>query len=368
MNGHVLALALGGALWMPLAAQVPAPVRPLGKTDFARIDSIFAPYASLDRPGYAIGIVQRGRLVHARGFGAAIVASRTPITPRTAFNVASLSKQFTAAAVALLIRRGRLSLADEVRRHIPEFPAYRPPVRVEHLVYMTSGLHEYYSIPRSRGKDWTDSFDVAEAIRASLAQPAPLFRPGERWAYSNVNYMLLAEIVARVSGVPFAQFIRREIFAPLGMRSSLVHDDLSRSIPDRAAGYNRVTGGGWREEVRRSPHYGGSGVFTTIEDLARWDRSFETHSLGGPALTELLLATRRFDHPKANDAFGLVWGQFRGRRTLWYEGGDLGYSSYMVRLPDDRLTVIVLSNDGAGAAAAHARRVLDIVVPEAVGR
>jgi CubicO group peptidase (beta-lactamase class C family) len=147
------------------------------------------------------------------------------------------------------------------------------------------------------------------------------------------------------------------------MTSTHVNDDLGRVVPRRVTGYNEVSRGVYRQEIRRAPHYGGSGLFTTVEDLARWDASFETNALGGPRLTALLLRTERFDHPKANDAFGLVWGQHRGRRTLWYEGGDAGFSAYMIRLPDDRLSVIVLSNLGTGQAAATGKRVLDVLLP-----
>jgi CubicO group peptidase (beta-lactamase class C family) len=361
---HLLAPAfLCGAAAAPLGGQVPRPVPPVTAAQLARVDRLFADAAGLDRPGYAVGIVQDGRLVHARGFGAADVERGVPIEASTVFDAASLAKQFTAACVGILVRRGRIRLDDEVRRHLPEMPDYPEPVRIEHLVYMTSGLREYYTLPRPGGLDWErDRFTVADAIAATFAQPRLAFRPGERWAYSNVNYMILAELVSRVSGMPFSEFARREIFAPLGMTSTRVDDDL-RVVPRQAAGHNERADGGWRRETRRSPHYGGSGLFTTVEDLARWDRAFETHALGGPELTRLLLSTRRYDHPKANDAFGLVWGEHRGRRTLWYEGGDLGFSSYMVRLPDDRLTVVVLSNFGTGAAAERARRILDVLVP-----
>jgi CubicO group peptidase (beta-lactamase class C family) len=132
----------------------------------------------------------------------------------------------------------------------------------------------------------------------------------------------------------------------------------------RVLGYNRHEQGGFRQELRISPHYGGSGMFTSLEDLARWDHSFESHALGGPALTRLLLSTMRFEHPKANDAFGLVWGEHRGRRILWYEGGDAGFSSYMMRFPDDRFTVIVLSNLGSGQAGRRAKQVADIVLDD----
>jgi CubicO group peptidase (beta-lactamase class C family) len=334
-----------------------------GPTIAQAIDRQFAPFDAADTPGYAVGVVRDGRLVHARGFGSADLDHGVAIGPRSVFNVASLSKQFTAAAVALLIRQGKVSLDHEVRRYLPEFPAYPGPIRVAHLAYMTSGLKEYYQLPRPNGQTWDrDVFTVADAIRATLSQPEPDFAPGSRWAYSNVNYMLLAEIVSRVSGEPFPRYVERHIFTPLGMTRSHVDDDLSRVVPGRVTGYNRRESGGYRRELRLSPHYGGSGVFTTLEDLARWDHALDQHKLDGPELTRLLLSTRRFEHDKTNDAFGLVWGEQRGRRTLWYEGGDAGFSSCMIRFPDDRFTVIVLSNLGSGEAARYARRIADLLL------
>ena len=345
--------------------QTRAAVRPrtagLDSARLARVDRLFEAFVRAGGPGYAVGIIRNGQLIKATGYGLADLETRRPITPTSVFNVASLSKQFTATAIALLIREGSVSLDDEVRRHIPEFPDHPGPVRVKHLVYMTSGLPEYYTLTRAN-RSWNDYFTVDDAIRTVLAQPRLDFPPGTRWAYSNINYMLLAEIVERVSGKPFALFMRDRVFSPLAMTRTHVNDDLAIVVPDRVQGYNHEAGGGYRKEERRAPHFGGSGVFTTIEDLARWDRSFETHALAGPELTDLLLATMKFEHPKANDAFGLVWGTHRGHRMLWYEGGDSGFSSYMARLPDDRLSVIVLSNLGAGRSADYARQVLDILL------
>jgi CubicO group peptidase (beta-lactamase class C family) len=346
---------LGG--W--LQAQSTQRIAEADSARLARIDTMFAPYAGVDRPGFAVGIMQGGRLVYARGFGSASLEHGIPITPASAFNAASLAKQFTAASIGILIRRGKLSLNDEVKRHIPEFPSYLGAVRIKHLVYMTSGLPDYYTLPRLGGRTWDlDYFSNEDAIRTVLEQRL-LFEPGSRWAYSNVNYMLLAEIVRRVSGSTLARFAQQEIFEPLGMKNSLFNDDLGAVVAHRVSGYNTRPSGGYQLEIRRSPHVGASGLFSTVEDLARWDRSFETHQLGGPGLTALLLSTMKFRHDKVNDAFGLVWGQYRGLRTIWYEGGDLGFSSYMVRFPDERFTVIVLSNLGTGRAGDHARRIID---------
>ncbi len=292
------------------------------------IDQVFAEFDRDDAPGYAVGVVKDGELIVARGYGSANLDYRIPITSRSVFNVASLSKQFTATALALLIREGRISLDDSVRQHISEFPERFDAVRVKHLLYMTSGVPEYYRQVRPGGRTWDrDAFTVDDAIAASLAAPALDFEPGTKWAYSNVNYMLIAEIVERVSGDRFAQYVRRRIFEPLGMTASHVNDDVTLVVPNRVIGYNLREDGGFHRHDRISPHYGGSGVFTTIDDLTRWDHNLQTDTLGGPALTDLLLSTMKFEHPKTNDAFGLVWGEYRGLRTLSYEGGDLGFSS-----------------------------------------
>ncbi|HYC59773.1 MAG TPA: serine hydrolase domain-containing protein [Thermoanaerobaculia bacterium] len=318
------------------------------------IDAVFAD-VDPKAPGYAVGVVQKGQLVYARGYGLANLDDATPITRKSVFNIASLSKQFTAAAIAILIRDGKLSLEQPV----PEVEG----VRIKHLLYMTSGIPEYYRQSRPGGKTWErDPFTIEDAIAASLAQPLE-FEPGTRWSYSNVNYMLLAKIVERVSGEPFSSFLRRRIFEPLGMSSTHVNDDLTRVVPHRAIGYNVRENGGFHRHDRISPHYGGSGVFSTIEDLAKWEANFSTHTLGGPELTALQLSTMKFAHEKTNDAFGRVWGEYKGFRTLWYEGGDLGFSSYVVRFPDQDLSIIVLSNLGSGRAADRARKVADVLLP-----
>ena len=329
-----------------------------------RIDSLFGDVVT-EGPGYAVGIIQEGALIWHKGYGMANLDYQIPLSSKTVFNVASLSKQFTAAALALLILEGKVSLDDPVQHHLPEFPDYPGPVRIKHLVYMTSGIPEYYQQERPGGKSWSsDYFTVDDAIAASLAQPELEFLPGTAWAYSNVNYMLITQIVESVSGLPFSRFAKERIFQPLGMIHTHVNDDVTRIVPNRATGYNNREGGGYTQHARLSPHFGGSGVFTTIEDLARWDRNFETHALAGEAFTNLMLSRIRFEHDKDNDAFGLVWGEWASRPTLWYEGGDLGFSSYMARFPDDRFTVICLSNLGTGFAAGRARAIIDIFLQE----
>jgi CubicO group peptidase (beta-lactamase class C family) len=384
-------LALGAAAAAGALHAQPAQAGPALPPAVARaVDGLFAPWAGDTTPGYAVAVLRDGRPVYARGFGLANLDELAPITPATAFNVASLSKQFTAACLALVILDGKVRLDDTAAAYVPALAKYHraggAPILVKHLVYMTSGLPDYYTVPRRNGRTWSpyDQFTVDDAIEASLAADTLKFRPGARWDYSNVNYMLLTKVVEKASGLPFADFADRRLFRPLGMTHTQVNADFTAVVPHRALGYNPRTpaavaqarkegwyvrdGAGryaWATNPRTSPHYGGSGVITTLEDLARWDENFYSKRFGGPAFFDLMHRRERFGHPKDNDAFGLVHGRYKGLNTVWYAGGDLGFSSYMLRFPDQRTTVFVLSNMGDGNTTKYARAVADLVLAPA---
>ncbi|GAB3097624.1 serine hydrolase domain-containing protein [Lysobacter terrae] len=354
--------------------------QPLSREQTAKIDALFAAVDHDGSPGYAIGVARKGQLVYARGYGRADLENNVAITPRTSFHLASLSKQFTAAAVALLVLDGKLSLDTPVASVLPEAKKYGDALQIRHLIYFTSGLPEYFSLPRKNGLPWFSFyyFTTDEAI-ATVLQAEPKFAPGTRWEYSNTNYMLLTRIVERVSGMKFADFLQQRVFAPLDMRASLLNDDATTVIPNRATGYADRSnpeivralrsvgidvrdGDGYVRLPRVSPHYGGSGVFSSVEDLAKWDADFYDHRLAGPAFTQLMLRREKFAHDKDNDAFGLVHGSFQGRPLIWFSGADFDGSTYMARLPEEQLTVICLSNMPTGNAEAKARQILEIAL------
>lgn len=357
------------AAWLMLASSscARAPQRaeaPAAKALHTRIDAVFADVTGR-RPGYAIAIVDDGRLSFARGYGRADIETGAPITADTAFDLASLSKQFTAAAVAHEIAAGRMTLDDRLRAHWPDLPPFLEPVTVGHLVYMTSGVPEYYSLPSPRG-GWAseNAFTVDDAIGAVLRNGRLTFEPGTRWSYSNINYQLLARTVARLNGTDFATHMTRRFFLPLGMRRTWVDARLEQRPPMARSYVPAAVGAGWRVAPRRSPHYGGSGMFSTLEDLARWDAALYRDKALGEAFTRIMLSTRRYAHPKDNDAFGLVHGTRNGQATVWYEGGDYGVSTFMIRVPARRLTVICLANFAEANCAARANRVLDIALAQ----
>jgi CubicO group peptidase (beta-lactamase class C family) len=350
----------------------------------SRIDSLFSGFNKSNSPGYAVGIFYDTALTFTKGYGYANLEYNIPITPETGFNLASLSKQFTAACLAILILEGKVSLDDNVKKFIPELPDYCYPVKIKHLVYMTSGIPEYFNLSRKSGLAWNPYyyFTTDSAIQASLSIMKLEYKPGTVWSYSNINYMLLTKIIEKVSGKSFAAFAEDRLFLPLGMKNTIVNDDITEIIKNRAVGYaernqknlNAFLKTGMRlnkdygliQVHRNSPHYGGSGVYSTINDLFLWNKNWYTHQFGGRAFYNLMHKRMKFDHPKDNDAFGLVFGNYNGAETVWYAGSDLGSSTFMIRFPKQKFTIACLSNFDDGNAQNYAMKIIEILISSRV--
>jgi CubicO group peptidase (beta-lactamase class C family) len=376
----LLALCLRTAPAQSSASQTiqNAPSQWLDPAQRLAIDKLFS--RPPDSPGYAVAVINDGQFAFAGGYGLANLDDEIPITTETSFHLASVSKQFTAAAIALLILDHKIALTDPISKYIPEAAKYGDGLRVEHLVYMTSGLHEYTDVPRTSGAPWMTFyyFTRDEAIAAALKPDHLEFAPGTQWAYRNTNYMLLTKIVEVISHQSFASFMQDRIFGPLGMSHTEIDDDTTEVIPHRATGYAQRSdprvvkelagagvaikpGDGWVRLVRVSPHFGGSGVFTTLNDLLLWDRNWYAAKLAGPQFTELMNRREKFQHDKDNDAFGLVWRSLYGHSALDYSGGDTDTSTYMIRFPEQHLTIVCLANMPLGDAEGKAHALLDLL-------
>lgn len=247
-------------------------------------------FAAMDRttlPGCAVGVVQNGRFLHRRGYGMADLERRVLITPETVFYTGSVSKQFTAMSIALLVQDGKLSLDDSARKYVPEIPAAGAGITIRHMVHHLSGLREKWDLFLLRGLQDGDLVTQDDVLEVVKAQRELNFPPGSEMLYSNTAYDLLATIVQRVSGKSIRDFAADRIFGPLGMTRSQYVDDWSLLVPGRAAGHS-VTGG----KVSLSPAHvetvGSGSVYSTVEDMARWDESFYTGQLGGDALVRLV--------------------------------------------------------------------------------
>lgn len=346
-----------------------------------QIDALFAEFNAVTTPGYAVGIAKDEGVLYTQGYGAANLDYQLPITSQSAFSIASVSKQFTAACVALLILDGDLTLDTPAHTLISELKAYEggETIQIKHLIYNTSGLIDYFRVPRRDDKSWItfNYFDVDEALSYALSQDSLLFAPGTQWNYSNVNFMLLAKIVEEVSGKPFRTFAKERLFEPLGMEDTFIHDDITAVVKNRVTPYNHRTPenveayatygvqlageGAYIQHHRNAPHYGGSGVVTTIDDLMTWSINMVTKNFGGQAFYDLMHRTETFQHDRTNQAFGLYWGDFNGHRIVAWDGGDWGISAQLMRFPDQGIAIAVLSNLGSGEAFRKVNGIADIL-------
>jgi CubicO group peptidase (beta-lactamase class C family) len=289
-----------------------------------------------------------------------------PITPSTVFHVASVTKQFTTFAVALLAARGALSLDDDVRTHIPELPDFGHVLTLRQLIHHTSGIRDQWELLAMAGWRLDDVITKDQILGLAARQRELNFTPGSEHLYSNMGYTLLAEVVERVGELPFPDWMRQNVFLPLGMTSTHMHDDHQHIVPGRAYSYRGNTERGWENAVLSYANAGATSLFTTAGDLARWIRNFETAELGGPAV---LAQMRERGVLTSGDtlpyAFAIVRGEHRGRTTWSHGGADAGFRSMVLHLPAQGLGVVVLSNDGSFNPGRLAAEVADVYLGEA---
>ncbi len=333
----------------------------------AQVDEIFAAWDSPDSAGCAVSIMRDGSIVYKQGYGMANLEYGVPITPSSIFHVASVSKQFTAFAVMLLVTEGKISLDDDVRKHVPEVPDFGPTITIRHLIHHTSGLRDQWSLLRMAG--WRFEGDVItqkDVLDITSRQTALNFEPGAEYLYSNTGYTLLGVIVERISGMSLREFAKENIFEPLGMRDTHFHDDHRMIVKNRAYAYGRT---GEDDALKtRIPDFdvvGATSLFTTVEDLAKWDRNFYDARVGGSDLIEQMHTRGVLDNGyEIPYAFALVHGEHRGLRTVGHGGADAGYRSNFVRYPDQGVTIAVLCNFPSSDPGEKARQVANVYLAD----
>lgn len=309
-----------------------------------RVDEIFQDWNKAGTPGAAVAVIQGGKVVLERGYGAAHLEYDVAITPLTVFHVASVSKQFTAMAVVLLEQDGKLSVEDDVHKYLTELPEYGHKITIRNLLQHTSGIRDQWQTLALAGWRLDDVITQKQILRMLFHQKELNFPPGTRHMYSNGGYTLAAEIVARVSGKPFPQFCEERIFRPLGMAHTHFHDDHRHIVRDRAYSYAKVKDG-YEAEPLNYANVGATSLFTTPTDLVRWLDNFREPKVGGRAAVERLQEQAVLaDGKKIGYALGVVVGQYRGLKTISHGGGDAGYRSYVVWFPELELGVAVVSN------------------------
>ncbi len=330
------------------------------------VDSVFA-FVGRDEPGCALGIVRNGKLAYGRGYGLANMDWKVPLTTASVFDIGSVSKQFTATAIALLDMDGVLSIDDDVHRWIPELPDYGHPITIRHLLNHTSGVRDYLTLLSMAGFDFDDVFDEQDGIDVIVRQKALNFTPGSEYLYSNSGYLMLANIVRRATGESLRTFLERRVFDPLGMAHTSIWDRNTEILAERATGYAPDREHGWRIDHAWNFQMGGDGqVITSIEDLAKWDANFYDPVVGGPGLLERIQTRGVLDSGDTIAyAMGLSIDRYRGLRRVQHGGSWAGFRAQLTRFPEQRTSVIVECNRADANPGQYATAVADLVLTDA---
>jgi CubicO group peptidase (beta-lactamase class C family) len=334
-----------------------------------KVDELFKQWDKDDSPGAAVGIFKDGRIIYARGYGSANLEYSLLWTPQTPSRIGSISKQFIGMCIAILAEQGKISLDDNIQKYIPDWPEYDGPVQLKHLMHHTSGVREYLTLVELMGKPEGSGYIYTprELVKTLSRQKELNFKPGQEFSYSNSGYFLLSEIVSRVSGMETSAFAKKYIFDPLGMNDTHFHDNPDLIVKNRAYGYSPKKAGGYRLDILRLKVIGDLGVFTTVEDFLKWDQNFYENKLGNGTqrLINMMKTRGKLNNGEVIPyAFGLNISHYGGLRIVSHGGSAVGYVAQYMQFPDQRFSVVILSNLSTFSTGRVARKIADIYLAD----
>lgn len=337
-----------------------------------KIDAIFAGLNSANAPGAAVLVIKGGRIVFQRGYGVTDLRTQHKIDAHTNFRLASVTKQFTAMAIMLLVHDGKLHYEDRLTDIFPDFPDYGRTITIRNLLNHTSGLLDYEDLmPPADPHVPVEQIQIQDPGVLDLLkrQATTKFKPGSKWDYSNSGYVLLGVIVQKVSGKSFPDFLHERIFAPLGMSNTVAYVRGRNKVPNRAFGHS-MDAGTWKEtdQSPTSATLGDGGVYSSLTDLAKWDRALRQHTLLSEremqaALTPVKVPEGAVTEPDGSPAaygFGWFLNPYKGHRRMWHYGETMGFRTTIQRFLDDNLTIVVLCNRADLNPSALALQVADL--------
>ena len=331
----------------PVVAQ-----RPASRPDKeARTDSVFRAIDRSDGPGCAVGVFRDGVVRYARGYGMANLDLGTAISPHSVFDVGSVSKQFTAMSILLLQKDGKLDIDQSVRKYIPELPPYADQITLRELLSHTSGIRDHFGLLEVAGRDFDGTADTLDYLRLITRSAIPNFEPGTRYLYSNSGFVLLAQIVYRVSGMPLSRFAAERIFRPLDMRDTRFQDDHTLIIPHRATAY-MPRGDHWAIRMSEFDDMAGAGgLHTSVEDFQKWLRNYDSATVGGRDIVTAMTTPTKLKNdslagtpPESWYGLGIGTGTWRGVAVNSHTGVWGGYRAAFFRFPNNNLGVATFCN------------------------
>ncbi len=330
-----------------------------------RIDSIFAEWDKPGSPGCALAVTKNNEIIYAKGYGSAQLEYGIPITPDTIFHVASVSKQFTTMAIALLAADGLVDLAAPVHNYLPELPDFGQEITVRQLVHHTSGLRDQWELLMAAGWRLDDVITQEHLLKIIMRQRELNFAPGEQYLYCNSGYTLLAEIVKRVTGKTLRQFTAERIFRPLGMENTHFHDDHNEIVQNRAYSYAPKGDEDWQKSVLSYAAVGATSIFTTVKDLAKWLANFSHGKVGGEKVLEIMNSRYALNNgEEIFYGFGLMFEEYKGVSEIGHSGSDAGFRSWCGRVEPHGLGIIILANFANAVPREFARRIIDVLLAD----
>ena len=334
-------------------------IRQSSMSDF--IDPLFSDFSKPGAPGASLAVIKDGRVVYGKAYGLADVDNNVPASTSTNYRLASVTKQFTATAILKLVEQGKLSLEDRLTDVLPGFPNYGHEVRIRHLLNHTSGLVDYEDfVPDSQ----TVQVHDADVLKLLSRIDSAYFPAGTKFRYSNSGYALLALIVEAVSGNSFAAFLKENIFDPLGMNHTVALQNGISAVDNRAFGHSRSGNSFVRtDQSNTSAVLGDGGIYSSVEDLFKWDQDLYASHVVGAALRQ-----QSFTPGVLNDGMPTTYGfgwyiePYTHLTSVYHTGSTRGFRNAIFRLPDQHLTVIILTNRNEGEPVEIARKIADIVL------
>ena len=332
-----------------------------------KVTKLFEKWNNPGSPGAAVAVIKDGMVVYRNGFGCAQMEYNIPITPSTIFHVASVSKQFPAFAITMLEKQGKLSVDDDIRKYLPWMPDFGHTITIRHLLNHTSGIRDQWELLMFSGWRMEDVITQKDILYLLKRQRELNFKPGEQYMYSNSGFTLLTEIISRITGQPFVEWVDENIFKPLGMNSTHFHIDHQQIVKNRAYSYRQDRKRGLVRSILNYANVGATSLFTTVEDMANWMRNYSEKRVGGEqAIAPMFERGVLNNGEKINYARGLSIGEYKGLKHIGHGGADAGFRSYLRYYPDEKFGVVVLSNLAQFNPGLLTQQITDIYLAEKI--
>jgi len=318
------------------------PAQTLSQTTMNKIDSMFSNYQS-PAPGASIIIIKDGEILYQKGYGFADIDNDKPTAPNTNYRLASVTKQFTAMGIMILAEQGKISLDDPLIKYFPNYPKWAEQIKIINMLNHTSGIWDYEALIPD---DWAIPVSDADVFNAIMEEDSLYFNPGEKFQYSNTAYVLLGLIIEKLSGLSFSEFLKEYIFIPLEMNNSSTNL-MNAKIPNRAFGYSEVKGSFVKTDQSITSYtLGDGGIYSSVSDLFKWEKSLYTEKFVSKSSLEKIFSVSSIISEENNEAYGLGWyiSSRYGKKCIWHSGNSRGFTNLITRFPDEKLSIIILTN------------------------